>query len=153
VKAWVNTWQQLPKEPPQPLVIREFLASPLLPPVKDINRMKLPRRGLASQPVDFMDGIELGDVRGIHGGEDGLIYIEASAKLKQASKGSLAYGSDGPVKVWVNGRVVDCQPTATNPGGVGKYTVHVAWKKGANRITFALATNHGRAWGVQARVV
>jgi hypothetical protein len=100
-----------------------------------------------------MPGIELGDVRGIHGGEDGLIYIEAFAKLKQASNGLLAYGSDGPVTVWVNGRVVDRQPAATNPGGGGKYVAKVAWRKGENRITFALSTNKGRAWGVQARVL
>jgi len=153
VKAWVNTWQKLPKEPPQPLVIREFKASPLLPLVADIRMAKLPRRGLANQPVDFMSEIELGDVRCLHGGEDGLIYIEASAKLTRAAKGSLSYGSDGPVKVWVNGRAVDSRPKATNPGGVGKYGVNVAWRKGENRITFALATNGGRAWGVQARVV
>jgi len=125
----------------------------LLPSVADIRMTKQPRLGLANQPVDFMSELELGDVRGIHGGDDGLIYIEASAKLTRAAKGSLSYGSDGPVKVWVNGRAVASQPEATNPGGVGKYVVQVAWRKGENRITFALSTNKGRAWGVQARVI
>ena len=56
------------------------------------------------------------------------------------------------MKVWVNGREVDCQPKATNSAIIGQYVAKVAWKKGVNRITFALATNHGKAWGVQARV-
>jgi hypothetical protein len=56
------------------------------------------------------------------------------------------------VKVWVNGHVVDCQPAATNPANIGKYLANVSWRKGLNRITFALATNHGRAWGITARV-
>jgi len=104
-------------------------------------------------PVHFMPEHELADIRHLHGGVDGLIYLEALAKLSRARKGSLAYGSDGPVKVWVNGRVVDSQPKATNPARVGQYVVNVTWRRGANRITFALATNGGRAWGVQARVV
>ena len=41
-----------------------------------------------------------------------------------------------------NSRVVDRQPEAAN----------LTWRKGVNRITFALSTNHGRAWGVAARV-
>jgi hypothetical protein len=153
LKAWVNTWQKLPRDPAPPFIIREFKASPLQPPIKDIAAARPPRAGLVQLPVRFMPEHELADVRYFHGGEDGLIYLEASAKLKQACKGSLAYGSDGPVKVWVNGRAVDCRPKATNPAIVGQYVVNVAWRKGANRITFALATNKGRAWGVQARVL
>ena len=92
-------------------------------------------------------------MRCIHGGGDGLIYLETSARLGRACQGALSYGADGPVKVWVNGRTVDCRPDATNPASIGKFVADVAWRKGVNRITFALSTNHGRAWGVTARVL
>ena len=100
----------------------------------------------------MMSEFELADIRLVHGGADGLIYIRATVKLDRAYSGTLAYGSDGPVKVWVNERAVGCQPNATNPALAGQYLAPVSWKKGANRIVFALASNHGRAWGVQARV-
>ena len=59
-----------------------------------------------------------------------------------------AYGADGPVKLWINGKVVDCRPEATNPAIEGEYLVRVRWRKGVNHVVFALSTNHGKAWGV-----
>jgi hypothetical protein len=153
VKAWANAWQKLPKAPSPPFIVREFKASALHPAVADIAAARPPRADLMHLPVRFMPEHELADVRYFHGGEDGLIYLEAKVKLNRGWKGSLAYGSDGPVKVWVNGREAGCQAKAANPAIAGQYIANVAWKKGANRITFALATNHGRAWGVQARVI
>ncbi len=152
LKAWQNSWQKALKDPDPPLVLREYKASPLQPPTQDIAATRPPRAGLVHLPVPFMTGGELADIRCFHGGQDGLLYLEASAKLSRPCQGSLSYGSDGPVKVWVNGHVVDCQPAATNPANIGKYLANVSWRKGLNRITFALATNHGRAWGITARV-
>ena len=152
LKAWINTWQKLPRGAPK-LVVRNFKASVLQAPTADISTVRPPRPGLARQPVPFIAADELADIRPMHGGENGVVYIEAAATLPRASRGTLAYGADGPVKVWVNGRAVDCQPEATNPARIGEYETPVSWKKGVNRITFALATNHGRAWGVQARVM
>ena len=152
-KTLARTLKGLLKDPSWPLLVNKFKASRLQAPVADIAAARLPRPGLARQDVPFDSGGELADIRSFHGGADGLIYIEATVKLNRAYRGALAYGADGPVKVWVNGRAADCRPKATNPAIVGAYVTPVSWKKGVNRITFALATNHGNAWGVQARVL
>jgi hypothetical protein len=152
-KALARKLKDLPKDPAWPMVVRKFKASRLQPPVADIAKARPPRAGLPRKVLPFMPECELADVRGIHGGADGTIYVEADVTLDRAYRGLLAYGSDGPVKVWVNGRTVDCRPHATNPGRIGEYMKPVSWRKGVNRISFALATNHGRAWGVQARVM
>ena len=140
------------KDPARPLVLLKFKASRLQAPVADIASAQPPRAGLARQAVPFTAADELADIRSFHGGADGVIYIETTVKMDRACRGELAYGSDGPVKVWVNGRAVDCRPQATNPARIGEYVTPVSWKTGVNRICFALATNYGRAWGVQARV-
>ena len=145
--------KELPDDPSWPIVVRKFKTSRLQPPVADIAAARPPRPGLALRPVPFMPEHELADIRKVHGGADGVVYIEASVKVARAYGGALAYGADGPVKVWVNGRAVDCRPKATNPARIGQYVTPVTWKKGVNRISFALATNRGKAWGVQARVL
>ena len=86
---------------------------------------------------------ELAALRTKHG-----IY---ESMMLTAAKGKLLYGSDGPVKVWVNGKVVGCQPAATNPSVPDQYTAPVTWKKGANNVVFAINSNRGNAWGIIAR--
>lgn len=145
--------REMPNEPSRLTLISEFKSSPLQAPVADIAAARPPRPGLALNPVPFFAEFELADIRAVHGGADGVIYVEATVKLDRAYRGALAYGADGPVKVWVNNRAVGCQPQATNPARVGQYSAAVPWKKGVNRISFALSSNHGKAWGVQARVL
>ncbi|MEI6219356.1 MAG: glycoside hydrolase family 32 protein, partial [bacterium] len=153
VKTLARNLKQLSKNPSWPIVVRRFKASCLQPTVVDIALARPPYPSQSRKVLPFISECEMADIRGVHGGADGVIYIEADVKLDRAYRGALAYGSDGPVKVWVNGRAVDCRPNATNPAKIGEYVKPVSWKKGANRISFALATNCGRAWGVQARVM
>jgi hypothetical protein len=152
-KRLAHLAREMPNEPSRHTLVSEFKSSPLRAPVADIASARPPRPGLARNPVPFFTEFELADIRAVHGGADGVIYVEATVKLDRAYHGALAYGADGPVKVWVNNRAVDSQPQATNPALAGQYTAPVPWKKGVNRISFALASNHGKAWGVQARVL
>jgi len=39
---------------------------------------------------------------------------------------------------------------AGNPAIAGKYQAKARWKKGANDLVFALASNKGNAWGLFA---
>ena len=93
----------------------------------------------------------MADVRDIHRGQDGLLYVRAVAQLPHALAGRLLYGADGPVRVWVNGEPVGCVPDATNPCTPDEYSCNVNWRKGDNTVVFALLTNHGKAWGVCGR--
>jgi hypothetical protein len=134
-----------------PIFVTAFIASPLQPAAPDIRRAVRPVAGLLSEAVPYMLETELADARGIHGGRNGLIYLQATIAMKAGGKGQLMYGADGPVKVWVNGKEADCRPEASNPAVIGEYVCPTRWRKGANTILFALNTNHGNAWGVMAR--
>ncbi len=134
-------------------VVRAYWVSALLPKVDDITHAVLPDAAMLKQVAPFDPVTELGDVRPAHDSKDGLVYIEGRITFEQAFKGALAYGADGPVKVWVNGVAADVQPEATNPARIGEYEVNVEWKQGENRITFAMHTNNGKTWGVVARVM
>lgn len=151
-KLLAGLLKEMPGEPSRQLLISEFQSSLLQTPVANIAAARPPRLGMTWKAVPLMSEFELADIRLVHGGADGLIYIRATVNLDRAFRGTLAYGSDGPVKVWVNGRAVDCQPKATNPALAGQYLAPVSLKKNTNRIVFALASNHGKAWGVQARI-
>lgn len=144
--------RKLENNPTLPIVVSEFRAGLFQPAAADIRKVALPPRGLKLKSVPFVVKTELADIRGFHNNSDGLIFIAADVRIKAAGKGRLLYGADGPVKVWVNGKVVGCRRDATNPARIGEYVSLVNWKKGVNKIVFALNTNHGKAWGVQARV-
>ena len=79
LKAWRNTWQKVSREISTVTVIREFKVSPLQPPAADIRAVRPPRPGLARQPSPYIAGDELADIRIMHAGRDGMLYIEAVA--------------------------------------------------------------------------
>ncbi len=83
--------------------------------------------------------------------KDGLIYLRGTIDMAKAGKGTLLYGVDGPAKLWLNGKEVDCRPAAKNPVIPDQYKLNVSWKKGANEVLFALDTKKGHSWGVCAR--
>ena len=53
------------------------------------------------------------------------------------------------MKILVTG-AAGCEPKASNPAIEDSYACPAAWRKGLNTVLFALATNHGKAWGVYA---
>lgn len=125
-------------------------ASGLLPRAAHIAKAEIPAAGARFNPIKFTGGVL--NIRHIHNNKkDGLVYIKGTLNMKRSGKGVLAYGADGPTKVWVNGTAVSCAPEATNPVIEGQYTANVRWKKGANELLFAINTNNGRAWGIMAR--
>ncbi len=125
-------------------------ASGLRPKAPDIARAAPPPAGTQFSPIQFSGGIL--NICPIHRNmKDGLVYIKGALKMKRAGRGTLAYGADGPTKVWVNGQAVGCAPQATNPVVADQYAAQVVWRKGENELLFAIHTNGGRAWGVTAR--
>ena len=134
--------------------IRSFECSTLLTAPADITHAAGPKRGLTYAAVTTIDQRSwFCDVRGFHKGRHGLLFIRATHTVAQRNDGQLLYGADGPIRVWVNGRPVDCRPLATNPAVDGQYRAPVTWAAGVNEILFGLVTNHGKAWGVYAGVV
>jgi hypothetical protein len=131
--------------------IRSWQATALVRAPASIRSVKPPPALLTFVPVSVQEEIGLADIRRMHQGADGLLYVKGEVVLKSGGRGRLLFGADGPVKVWVNGKAVACEPAATNPAVGDGYACPAAWKKGLNTVLFALATNGGRAWGVIAR--
>jgi len=134
-------------------ILTQFSVSPLQAPVSDIRKLKDPAASLCSRDIEGRVSVKKDgfiDVRGVHEGRNGVIYLLTRYSALRAGAGRLLYGADGPVKVWVNGKEADCRPKATNPAGTGEYQAKLRWKKGQNAILFALATNSGHAWGIYA---
>lgn len=133
--------------------IRSFFASPLLPAPPDIRSVARPAPQLAFQPAPYLDDLRLVDIRTVHHGQPGLIYLKTRIHSSRAHAARLLYGVDGPARLWVNGRAVDCRPQATNPAVADQYAVALRLRTGANHILFALNTNGGQAWGLVCRLI
>ena len=159
-----NTWKGAARLTPEErrgaarwadIVLTDFSVSPLQAPVADISELKSPAASLCAPDVEGRivvkpDGFV--DMRGVHQGKNGVLYLLTRHKAKRAGAARLLYGADGPVKVWVNGREFDCRPAATNPARKGEYETRIQLKKAVNEILFALGTNFGHAWGIYAGI-
>jgi len=134
-------------------ILTDFAFSTLQKPVKDIDKLDVPAASLCVQDIEgrvAIDSRGFIDVRGIHQGKNGVVYLLTRYEAPKAGNGKLIYGSDGPIQVWVNGDKADAQPEAHNPAIAGEYKADVKWQKGLNDILFALGTNYGRSWGIFA---
>lgn len=137
-----------------PLIVSQYAASRLLPAPRNISQAAPPPAGTRFSAIPTLrdlPGWETGDVRGVHAGKNGMLYVRGRISLNRGGRGTLLYSADGPVKVWVNGREVGCEPQASNPGKPDKFSAPAIWRRGLNTILFALHTNRGNAWGVMAR--
>jgi len=132
--------------------IRGYEVSRLLPPVENIEKVSLPPSNIKFTPARqyYIDGMFLTNLCDTHELQHGLLYLRVNVPMKKAGAGVFCYGSDGPVKVWLNNKEIDCRPSATNPIVRGEYQVPVVWQKGNNTVIFALSTNYGKAWGVSS---
>jgi alpha-galactosidase len=133
-------------------ILTTYRASDLLPCPGGVRRLKPVSIAALKRPLRTItlgsDGFA--DIRPIHQGRDGVVFLAASFRAAKARPGLLVYGADGPVRAWVNGREADCRPDATNPCVPGQYEAKTSWRKGENQILFALASNRGQAWGLVA---
>lgn len=136
-----------------PVIVRDFEASDLLPSIADIRSAAFPGADIVFRRMEMPAFCEVCDVRTLHGGKGGTVYIRGRVNLPCGGAGQLLYGADGPVRVWVNGVEAGCEPAAANPALVGEYSAPAAWRAGENEIVYCLNTNEGKAWGVCGRAV
>lgn len=134
-------------------IIWEVEAGPLYPRCDDIRAAQPPGPDVEFRRIPFDPSTELADIRQIHGGRDGFVFVKARLNMPGRSAGKLLYGADGPVKVWINGSEADCRPEARNPARIGQYEAPAGWMAGENTVIFGINTNEGRAWGVVARAI
>ena len=86
-----------------------------------------------------------------HGGHDELLYFACRFSCKQAMKLGLILGYDGPVKAWVNGKLLLQDPNGVNPATVEKGKAIFQAEAGTHELVVALGTNSGAAWGIFLR--
>lgn len=82
---------------------------------------------------------------------DRLVYFVCYLICSKPASINLGVGYDGPVKIWVDGNAVYCDPKGSNPATVDKALIPVQLSKGRHTAVFALSSNHGRAWGIRFR--
>jgi hypothetical protein len=65
---------------------------------------------------------------------------------------ALVLGYDGPVKAWVDGKLLLQDPNGINPATPDKGTARLQAGAGEHDIVVALGTNNGAAWGIFLRL-
>lgn len=60
-------------------------------------------------------------------------------------------GYDGPIKAWLDGNEVFCDPNGTNPGYVDETKTLLTLTAGKHELLIALGLNHNKAWGIYLR--
>lgn len=136
-----------------PTPLTAFEASSLLAPPADFAAVAPPGDSVAFSPVTTVTEEQFADLRAFHGGRDGLLYVRATYVAPHAAAGRLTFGADGPVKAWLNGEELACEPAAANPARKDGFYRLAAWRPGRNEILLALATRSGQAWGIFAGVL
>ncbi|MDD5677223.1 MAG: hypothetical protein PHW60_04425 [Kiritimatiellae bacterium] len=144
-REWAQAMRKLPR-------MLEARASGLLPAGDSIINAPWPSKKVAFRKINLItrdDNLCFVDLRSIHEGcKDGWVYVKFTVIIPAPTKAVLQFGADGPVKIWLNRKIVACEPDATNPLTPPRYKAQVAWKRGRNKILCAIRTNGGKAWGI-----
>jgi len=82
---------------------------------------------------------------------EALVYYVFDFGCRRPMKLNLLLGYDGPVKVWLDRKVIFCDPRGTNPARPEDAVVPFAAGAGRHHMLVALGS-HGAAWGVYLRL-
>lgn len=140
-------------DPREWVTFKRYRVSTLAPHEPHVEKVPFPAQSLPFTGGVNVSSAEMVDIRFAHEGRAGVLYLRADVELPHAFAGKLLFGSDGPVKVWVNGQEIGVIADATNPCKPDEYQLPTNWLEGLNDIVFALDTNGGNAWGLCARIV
>ena len=81
-----------------------------------------------------------------------VVYYVGNIRCTAAMKLNLLFSYDGPVKVWIDGREIYCDPHGTVPCQfTPKATIPFSPAKGMHEILVALDSNDGTAHGIWLR--
>ncbi len=64
---------------------------------------------------------------------------------------AVLFGYDGPVKLWIDGRLRWHDPAGKNPAVPDGHSIPVALSRGRHEVAVALGSNGGLAWGLYLR--
>jgi predicted dehydrogenase len=137
----------------EPIVIPEFIrafeVSPVQPMEGPIAAAPLPASTQGWKRTKVAGGFL--NLRSTLEKEKGVVYTKAEFFSESGGEQVFGVGSDGPIKVWLNGVEAGVYPDFTNPAGPDKARIPVTLKKGANEVMVALDNRGGNVWGLYAR--
>ncbi|MDD5675394.1 MAG: sialate O-acetylesterase [Chitinivibrionales bacterium] len=82
------------------------------------------------------------------GSQDRHVFYALSLECPEPMKLAVWLGYDGPLKVWIDGKIKLHDPHGTNPALPEDAKIVFTAEKGVHEIMVALGTNHGLAWGI-----
>ena len=129
--------------------------SPLMPSAGKLKKLTLPRslKSLKLTPRMFAGQfcdrhLELGKIAP----QDALVWYACQVSVPEKMKLAIWLGYDGPVKMWVDGKLKYQDPAGVNPAAPTDACVKWQPKPGKHQIVVALGSNNGQAWGVFLRL-
>ena len=85
-------------------------------------------------------------------GRDEVLYFACRFSCEEAMTLALVLGYDGPVKAWVDGKLLMQDPDGINPATPDKCKARFRAAAGEHEIVVAESTNSGNAWGIYLRL-
>jgi len=132
--------------------VRTFRVSQTFPGAGDLATLEYPRDrdALGLKPAVFV--YEFAQVfERFQQGQDEVIYFACRVACGEPMKLALLLGYDGPVKAWVDGKVVCHDPTGRCPAPPDAKRVVFQASRGEHEVLVALGSNHAQAWGIYMR--
>ena len=83
---------------------------------------------------------------------DALVYYACRFRCTHPARLRALLGYDGPIKAWVDGRAIFCDPEGGPPASLDDAAPAFAVAAGDHEIVVALASKAGQAWGIFLRL-
>jgi sialate O-acetylesterase len=111
-----------------------------------LNKLGLKARTFSANFCDLHPVIQA------RGRADEVVFYACRFACPTAMRLAVLLGYDGPVKAWVDGKPIVCDPAGVNPATPSKQVVPLKAAAGEHEIVVALGTNSGAAWGIFLRL-
>jgi len=131
--------------------IRNVRVSRFMPSAGKLTGLKYPRNKapLKLRTREFtMDFLSLHPELEKLAPEDVLLFYACNIECSERMKLAVSLGYDGPIKVWVDGKLKFFDPEGINPAIAGEEQVKFNATRGRHEVMVALGSNSGRAWGI-----
>jgi hypothetical protein len=128
-------------------VLRREVGAAGAPTRGGIGQAALPAAGTAFTAVQ-PEHFGLISVRSAHAGKDATVFARVVFTVAQTGPLTVHYGTDAPVKVWLNGQVIDTRAEVSAAMEPAQYHATHTARAGENEAVFAISSHGGKASGV-----